>query len=67
MLSLELDLPGLGNSYMLVEHIVLEHENLYAVNDAMNPEEVMPKQVLHADTENLQIAPLTWNLLRFHR
>jgi len=67
MLSLELDLPGFGNSYMLVEHIVLEHENLYAVNDTMNPEEVMPKQVLHADTENLQIAPLTWNLLRFHR
>ena len=67
MVSLELDLSGFGSSYRLVEHIVLEHENLYAVNDKVNPEEVMPKQVSHGDEESLQIAPLTWNLLRFHR
>jgi len=66
-LSIELDLSGFSGSYTLFEHIALEHKDLYAVNDKLHPDEVVPKQIFHGDIGSVvEVAPLTWNLLRFH-
>lgn len=66
-LVLALDLSDFGSDLNLVEHIALEHADLYAVNDKENPENVKPKQVQQAKTDGSEmvLAPLTWNLLRF--
>lgn len=66
-LSIELDLSGFSGSYTLFEHIALEHQDQYAVNDKLHPDEVVPKQIFHGDIGSIvEVAPLTWNLLRFH-
>ncbi len=66
-LAIELDLSGFSGSYTLFEHIALEHQDQYAVNDKLHPDEVVPKQIFHGDIGSVvEVAPLTWNLLRFH-
>jgi len=66
-LAIELDLSGFSGSYTLFEHIALEHQDQYAVNDKLHPDEVVPKQIFHGDIGSIvEVAPLTWNLLRFH-
>ncbi|WP_320127603.1 alpha-N-arabinofuranosidase [uncultured Sphaerochaeta sp.] len=71
-LTVNLDLSGFGEHVEVLEHIVLNHDNLKAVNDKEHPDEVYP-QVLEGESlfstdGNLwkgKVLPASWNLFRF--
>ena len=54
--------------YRLVEHVVLEHEDLKAVNDAGNPNRVLPKQDGESSLQDGVMTSIlrkhTWNMIR---
>ena len=66
--ALELDLRSFGPLRMR-EHIVLHHDDVYAVNTEEKPDEVVPSTlpVVPVTDGKAQIAlpPLSWNVLRF--
>ena len=65
---LDLDLRSFGDLRM-VEHIVLHHDDVKAVNTEENPFNVAPTTVpvsaLDAGRAGISIPPLSWNVLRF--
>ncbi len=67
-IDLECDLRSLG-ARSLLEHIVLGHPDLKAVNSAENPDNVVPVNVsgtkLEAGRASAVIKKATWNVLRF--
>ncbi|MFW5992049.1 MAG: alpha-N-arabinofuranosidase [Halanaerobiaceae bacterium] len=66
-LELDCKLNNLEN-YRVIEHIVMEHEDIKATNSAENPENVKPHKNGNASIEkNLLLAdlpPLSWNVIR---
>ena len=65
---LDLDLRSFGDLRM-VEHIVLHHDDVKAVNTEENPFNVAPTTVpvtaLDSGRAGISIPPLSWNVLRF--
>ncbi|MGG1516338.1 alpha-N-arabinofuranosidase [Paenibacillus oryzisoli] len=66
-LALEVDLRSFG-SCRLIEHLVLQHEDLKAVNTEHNPDNVKPHMNGNAAVDGLkisaQLAKASWNVIR---
>ncbi|MGO4374713.1 alpha-L-arabinofuranosidase C-terminal domain-containing protein, partial [Paenibacillus sp. MCAF20] len=67
-LSFEIDLRSFG-AFQLIEHIVLENDDLKASNTAANPDNVKPHTAGNATiTDNgkieAQLAKASWNVIR---
>ncbi len=66
--ELEMELAGFGEC-SIIEHIVMEHKDRYAMNSAEQPECVMPRSVadradIEAGVARLIVKPLSWNMVR---
>ncbi|MBQ3373251.1 MAG: alpha-N-arabinofuranosidase [Oscillospiraceae bacterium] len=65
---LDLDLRSFG-SLKMVEHIVLHHDDVKAINTEDNPFNVAPTTVpvtaLDSGRAEISVPPLSWNVLRF--
>jgi alpha-N-arabinofuranosidase len=59
------DFPG----YAFVEHIVMKHDQLHAVNTSQQPDEVKPRSEGNAKLDGgraeLVLDPYSWNVIRF--
>ncbi|RTE10716.1 alpha-N-arabinofuranosidase [Paenibacillus whitsoniae] len=66
-LALEVDLRSFGKC-RLIEHLVLQHEDLKAVNTENNPDNVKPHANGNATVDGLkisaQLAKASWNVIR---
>ncbi|MGG1556064.1 alpha-N-arabinofuranosidase [Paenibacillus ferrarius] len=66
-LALEVDLRSFGKC-RLIEHLVLQHEDLKAVNTEHNPDNVKPHANGNATVDGLkisaQLAKASWNVIR---
>jgi alpha-N-arabinofuranosidase len=66
-LDLQVDVRSF-DEYMILQHLVLEHEDLKARNTADNPHEVVPHQdgsaVLESGRILAEIPKLSWNVIR---
>jgi len=66
-LPFSVDLRGFG-SCRVIEHLVLEHDDLKAVNDAQNPDRVKPhaRGGAKADGSRLEavLGKASWNVIR---
>jgi alpha-L-arabinofuranosidase len=66
-LTLEGDIRNF-EGYRVVEHIVLENDNLYAVNTESNPNNVVPHKGGNAEVKDgylsAQLSKLSWNVIR---
>lgn len=69
-LNLESKLNGF-NDYKVIEHIVLEHEDIKAVNTENDPENVKPHSNGNASLENdiltAELPKLSWNVIRLSK
>ena len=69
-LDLECQLNGFED-YDVVEHIVLEHENLKAVNTEDNPDNVKPHRKGKSEFKNnklkAELKALSWNVIRLSK
>jgi alpha-N-arabinofuranosidase len=67
-IELSIDLRDFAEA-KLVEHIVMEHSDMKAVNTAENPDNVIPRNNGRTKEEsNLAVATLnkhSWNVIRF--
>ena len=65
---LDFDLRSFG-SLKMVEHIVLHHDDVKAVNTEANPFNVAPSTIpvteLDSGRAGISVPPLSWNVLRF--
>ncbi|MDD3058868.1 MAG: alpha-L-arabinofuranosidase C-terminal domain-containing protein, partial [Sphaerochaeta sp.] len=62
--ELSLDAAGFPASMQLIEHIMLHHDDLKAVNDKTNQETVKPV-VKRGETDSYVAPKHSWNLFRF--
>jgi alpha-N-arabinofuranosidase len=69
-LELESELNGFDD-YQIVEHIVLEHEDLKAVNTEDNPDNVKPHKngssEVKGNTLTAELPKLSWNVIRLSK
>jgi alpha-N-arabinofuranosidase len=69
-LSLECDLRSF-EGYKVLQHIVLENDNVYAVNTELNPNNVVPHNNGNAKMLNgrltAELSKLSWNVIRLVR
>lgn len=69
-LSLECDIRNF-EGYRLVEHIVMENDDLYAVNTENNPYNVIPHNKGNGEVKNgyinAQLSKLSWNVIRLKK
>lgn len=69
-LLLECDVRSF-EGYRVTEHVVLEHEDVKAVNTAAHPDEVVPRSggdaALEAGVLTACLPRLSWNMIRLHR
>ena len=69
-LLLDVDVRGFAN-YEVVEHIVLQNDDVKACNTAENPTAVVPHnvEIAQVDGGHLQccLPRLSWNVIRFHK
>ena len=67
LMELECSLNNMGE-LELIEHIVLEHEDIKATNTEENPDNVMPhaqgKTLVEGDKVIAELPPLSWNVVR---
>jgi len=70
-LDFRCDMRGFGehvNSFVMLQHLVLAHEDINAVNTAENPHEVVPRQdsrtVLESGVLQAELPRLSWNVIR---
>jgi len=68
--SLKCDLRSF-EGYKVIEHIVLENDDIYAVNTEDNPDNVVPHNKGNAEliggTLNADLSKLSWNVIRLVR
>ncbi|MNY24505.1 Intracellular exo-alpha-(1-_5)-L-arabinofuranosidase [compost metagenome] len=66
-MELQLDIRSFGD-VSLIEHIVLEHDDLKAVNTKLNPNNIKPHHggKSHLDNGHVtsQLAKASWNVIR---
>jgi len=69
-MELSIDLSEF-QGYQLMEHIVMEHEDLHAINTAANPDNVVPNSngstVVDGSSAIAILHPLSWNVIRFKK
>jgi alpha-N-arabinofuranosidase len=67
LMELECNLNNMGE-LELIEHIVLEHEDIKATNTEENPDNVMPhaqgRTLVKGDKVIAELPPLSWNVVR---
>lgn len=66
--SLNIDARDFGSPF-LKEHLVIQHDNLHAVNTARDPDAVTPAQsrntLVNGNTVQSMLNPYSWNVIRF--
>jgi len=66
-LQLEIDMRSFKN-YRIIDHIILEHDDVKAVNTAQNPDNVKPHSGGNASIDNgivkASLPKLSWNVIR---
>jgi alpha-N-arabinofuranosidase len=67
-MELSVDLRSFGG-LSFVEHILLHHNDVNAINSEQNPKEVVPLQgqggKWDQDNGTIMLLPLSWNVIRF--
>jgi len=70
VLGLECDMRGMGK-YRVIEHIVLEHDDIKAVNTKDNPDNVKPHNNGNASVQDgkvmADLPKLSWNVIRLSK
>jgi len=69
-ITIECDMRGMGE-YRLIEHIVLEHEDIKAINTKDNPDNVKPhnngKAIIQDGMVMAALPKLSWNVIRLSK